>query len=81
MSKTSAGEVWRRISFLPCNVIDDLESFLFQRHPDAVNVVQRSANPDGSIFSEHFFAKPNPSSVELMLFIYRGYLVPVTLIY
>ena len=37
MSKTSAGEVWRRISFLPCNVIDDLEvNTLLKEKIDAV---------------------------------------------
>ena len=42
MSEAAAGQIRRRIGFLPGDVVDDFITLLLQGHADGINIMERS---------------------------------------
>ena len=64
MGEAAAGQVRRRIGFLPGYVIDNFIAFLLQGQADGINIMKRTGNPYGAVRLQNLFTQAQPFPVK-----------------
>ena len=80
VGEVATGEVWRRIGFVPRDVVEDFEAQSLKREADGVDVVRCSAHPQRAVGFEEATTFAQPRGVELVDVFGRGAGVPRTFI-
>lgn len=81
VGEVAAGEVGRRVGFLPCDVVEDFEAELLHGVADGEDDVVCAGDPEGAVGLEDALAAAEPFGVEVVVFLRALRLVPGALVH